>query len=143
VSVTLRYDAQRLSDDLRARVDRALTRAAVEVQMAARQLCSKPAKRITRRRKHNTSRGRKGSTYTEYVPSPPGSPPALRTGVGRSSITWWSVDATLKRVGIRSNGAYMIGHELGAGKLPRRPWLQPAVAQKRQAVQELIRRALA
>jgi len=142
VSVTLRYDARRLGDELRARVDRALTRAAVEVQMAARQLCSKPAKRITKRRKHATSRGREGSTYTEYVPSPPGSPPALRTGVGRSSITWWSVDATTKRVGIRSNGVYMIGHELGAGKLPRRPWLQPAVIQKRQVVQELIRRAL-
>lgn len=143
MSVTLRYDAQKLSDDIRVRVDRALTRAAVEVQMAARQLCSKPAKRITRRRKRDTSRGRKGSTYTEYVPSRPGSPPALRTGVGRSSITWWSVDATTKRVGIRSNGTYMIAHEIGAGPLPRRPWLQPAVAQKRQAVQELIRRALA
>jgi hypothetical protein len=142
VSVTLRYDAKRLSDDFHTRIDRALTRAAVEVQMAARQLCSKPAKRITRKRKRITSRGRKGSTYTEYVPSSPGSPPALRTGVGRSSITWWSVDAATKRVGIRSNGTYMIGHELGAGRLPRRPWLQPALAQKRRAVQELIRRAL-
>jgi hypothetical protein len=141
VSVTLRYDAQKLSDEFRNRVDRALTRAAIEVQMAARQLCSTPAKRITRRRKRDTNRGRKGSTYTEYVPSRPGSPPALRTGVGRSSITWWSVDATTKRVGIRSNGSYMVAHELGSGQLPRRPWLQPALAKKRKTVQELIRQA--
>jgi hypothetical protein len=92
MSVTVRWSGHILAQQQRQRLHAAILRSAVLIHNRARVLCSQSAKRITRRRTRTTSAGRRGSTYTHYVPSRPGQPPALRTGFGRSSITWWQVD---------------------------------------------------
>ena len=141
MSATVRWSGEVLMEQQRQRIHAAVLRAAVLMHTRARVLCSVPARREARRRTRDTVAGRRGSTYTRYWPSPPGSPPALRTGAGRSAITWWTVDPMLARVGIRAGGDYMLFHEVGAGRFPRRPWLSRALAETSDAIRVLIQDA--
>jgi hypothetical protein len=138
MSATVRWSGTVLMQQQRQRIEAAVLRAAVLLHTRSRVLCSVPARRTTRRRRRDTPGGRRGSTYTVYTPSRPGQPPALRTGVGRSAITWWLVDPLHARVGIRAGGDYMIYHELGARHLPRRPWLSRALDETRDAIRVLL-----
>jgi len=138
MSVTVRWSGHILAQQQRQRLHAAILRSAVLIHNRARVLCSQPAKRITRRRTRTTSAGRRGSTYTHYVPSRPGQPPALRTGFGRSSITWWQIDDLTARIGIRANGVYMAYLETGTRRIARRPWLSRALDECRDAVTTLL-----
>lgn len=141
MSVTIRWDG-RLMEQKRHQVRQAILRSAVLLHTRARVLASRPARRVTKRRTRATSAGPRGSSYTVYLPSQPGEPPALRTGFGRSSITWWRVEDLTVRVGIRGNGVYMAYLETGTRKIARRPWLSRALDDTRQAIQVLIGEAL-
>jgi len=138
MSVTVRWSGHQLAQQQRQRVHAAVLRAAVLIHTRARVLCSTPAQRLTRRRTRDTSAGRRGSTYTRYVPSRPGQPPALRSGFGRSSITWWQIDELAARIGIRTNGVYMAYLETGARRIAQRPWLSRALDECRDAVTVLL-----
>jgi len=138
MSVTVRWSGDVLAEQQKQRVHAAILRAAVLIQTRARVLCSAPARRITRKRKRDTRAGKRGSSYTHYVPSLPGQPPALRTGFGRSSITWWLVDDLTARVGVRANGVYMAYLETGTRRIARRPWLSRALDECRDAVTVLL-----
>lgn len=141
MSVTLRWSGDVLMQQQRQRIHAAVLRSAVLIHTRARVLCSVPAKRETRTRTRNTSAGPKGSKYTVYTGSRPGDPPALRSGFGRSSITWWQADELTARVGIRANGVYMAYLQLGTGTIRPRPWLSRALDESRDAVTILLRDA--
>jgi HK97 gp10 family phage protein len=132
MSVTVRWNGQ-LSQQLRAKMSNAVKRSAVLLHTRAKVLCSKPAVRQTVR-----SRGRSRTTYT---PSSPGESPALRTGFGRSAITWWMVDDLHARVGVRRNGLYMIFLEIGTRHIRRRPWLSRAMQDTAPAIRILLEAA--
>jgi hypothetical protein len=138
MSVTIRWNGTMLLEQQRRRIQAAVLRAAVLLHTRARVLCSTPARREVRRRTRDTSAGRRGSTYTHYVPSRPGQPPALRTGLGRSAITWSQVDDLTARVGVRDNGVYMAYLETGTRRIARRPWLSRALDDCRDAVTVLL-----
>jgi hypothetical protein len=135
MSVTVRYRGNVVGEQMAARVREAVLRGAVLLHNRARVLVSRPARRTTVRTK--------GRSRTVYTPSQPGKPPALRTGFGRSSITWWQVDADqpTARVGIRANGLYMVFQELGTKKMPKRPWLSVALADTAPAIRVLLEAA--
>jgi hypothetical protein len=138
MSVTVRWNGHMLAQQQQQRMHAAILRSAVLIHTRARALCSVPAQRITRRRTRTTSAGPRGSTYTHYVPSQPGQPPALRSGFGRSAITWWQVDDLAIRVGIRANGIYMAYLETGTRRIARRPWLSRALEECRNVVTALL-----
>jgi len=136
-----------LSPNQERRIQQAVVRAAALVNQRARVLCSVPAVRETRRRTRDTSTrggGPVGSSYTVYRPSPPGSPPALRTGVGRSAITWWLESPYVAKVGLRGGktAEYMKFHETGTRRMPPRPWLARALKEAEAAVKLLLNEAL-
>lgn len=142
MSATIRWHGNRVMQQQVDRLRSALMRAAIVLHTHARQLCSTPARRETRRRQQDTSAGQRGSTYTVYHPSRPGQPPALRSGFGRSAITWWMVDDQTARVGIRANGTYMAYLETGTRRIARRPWLSRALDERRQQIVSILRAAM-
>lgn len=77
-------------------------------------------------------------SHTYYLsPSQPGEPPRSRTGFGRMSILMDVDQPALEgRVGIGTNGIYMLYWELGVRGV-RRPWLQPALLNNRQMIGQL------
>lgn len=121
------------------RLQRRLLIAADLLATRARRLCSRPAQRITRRVRAGR-RGPEGQrrSWTEYVGSRPGEPPRLRTGYGRTSITWWRHAPLVARVGIRRNAIYMAYLETGTRHIARRPWLSRAVAETRRQMTHII-----
>lgn len=127
-------------DAVRQHALRLLRTAANIVRNRAIVLVSKPAKRIRKRRKRNTARGKKGSQYTVYQGSLPGQPPRVRRGHGRASIAIEYDDAALvARLGVRRNAAYMAWLELGTDRIAPRPWLQRALRECAPALRVLAR----
>ena len=79
--------------------------------------------------------------------SPPGSPPARRTGTLARSIGVGRVAGAKKgrvaRVFVGSGVArtplnYAAKHELGLGRYPKRPFLKPALEKNRKRIQMLL-----
>lgn len=141
MAVTVKVNGQ-ISRNMRSQVRSALLRSAVLCHTRAVVLLSKPASRTTVRRTRTTSGGKAGSTYTRYTPSQPGQPPALRTGFGKSSVTWWEYKDNAVRVGVRRNGLYMAMLELGTRTIRARPWLSVALRDTTPAIRVLIQSAM-
>lgn len=122
------------------RLNKRLMIAADMLKQHCQRLVSKPARRITRR----VAAGRTGPegqrrSWTEYVGSRPGQPPMLRTGFGRSSITFWAGPRKLTaRVGMRRNAIYMAYLELGTRRIARRPWLSRAVREMQSRLARIL-----
>lgn len=84
----------------------------------------------------------RGSVSGEgHVPSAPGDPPNRDTGLLDNSIET-TQDGPLK-VSVTSNAPYSRALEFGTSKMAERPFMRPALQKKRDAVQTLIRRAVA
>jgi hypothetical protein len=95
-----------------------------------------PNSGVKKKRTRDTSRGKKGSTYTIYPdPSQPGEPPRLRTGWLRNHVGRVYDKAELKsRVGLKAGAFYGLVLELGTTNLfgkgihmQARPWLLASV----------------
>ncbi len=128
---------------LQRAASQAVRRSAVLLQTRARLLASRPAGRIRRKRARQTKAGPRGSQYTEFVPSRPGQPPALRTGFGRRNILMeFFPDQLLARVGPAQQADYMAYLELGTKHISPRPWLRTAVEQSMQAIRAMMESAL-
>lgn len=142
MSVEVRWHGAAMMDGMQRRLETAIRRGTLLLHARARLLASRPAKRIRRQRKRSTSAGKRGSQYTVFVPSAPNSPPALRTGFGRSNVTFELLDRGLEgRVGVTRQAAYMAYLELGTRRIAPRPWLKPAMDQARDAVLAMLRAA--
>lgn len=101
-------------------------------------LVSKPAKRIRKKRKRDTSKGKKGSQYTVFIGSKPGEPPQVRRSFGRKNVAVeYNQNSLFARLGIRKNAAYMAYLEVGTGRIAPRPWLTRALDESRAALQQL------
>lgn len=108
------------------------------VRTRAVQLVSKPAKRIRKKRKRTTSKGKKGTQYTVFVGSQPGEPPQVRRGFGRKNIAMEEYpDSMTIRLGVRKNAAYMAYLEVGTGRIKPRPWLTRALNESAGALKAL------
>jgi HK97 gp10 family phage protein len=75
-----------------------------------------------------------------HVPSLPGQPPNEDTGVLRTHIETTQV-APL-RVEVSSNAPYAVALEVGTSKMAARPYMAPALRNKKKAVSALIQRAV-
>jgi HK97 gp10 family phage protein len=75
-----------------------------------------------------------------HVPSLPGHPPNEDTGVLRTHIETTQV-APL-RVEVSSNAPYAVALEVGTSKMAARPYMAPALRNKKKAVSVLIQRAV-
>lgn len=100
-----------------------------------------PNSGVRRIRQRNTSRGKKGSSYTVYPnPAKVGSAPRLRTGHGRNNIVFqfsgWKTGNPWVRVGVTRNAMYMFFHEVGIGG-KKRPWLIPTLLAMREILGQL------
>lgn len=143
MSARIEWHGDELSKRLEQRLHQALQRSAVMLTTRARILASTPAKRIRRKRTRTTSAGKRGGQYTDYVPSAPGSPPAVRTGFGRRNITYeYDPEKFIARVGVRENADYMAFLEVGTRRIAPRPWLRPALRQTQTAIDTLIKTAV-
>lgn len=144
MATTLRWFGDRVkSVTIRAAQD-AVRQAGMYLVSRCRLIANTPAKRIRRRRVRNTSAGSKGSSYTEFIPSRPYQPPALRTGFGRRNIDMeFDANAIVARVGVRTSASYMIYLELGTGRIQPRPWLKPTTERSRNAIETMMRATLA
>jgi len=137
----LTWQGDKVSDAVRQRIDRALRVGAVQVVAIAQRLVSQPAQRLTKRRKRNTTAGKKGSTYSVYIGSRPGEPPRLRSGVGRSSIRWIKERDLSYRILVASPGIYMAYLDRGTRRVAARPWLKQAVTLAQPAINRALRQA--
>lgn len=143
MAATLRWYGDRIEAGLRRSAQAGVARAAHLVATQGRLLANRPARRIRRRRKRNTSAGRRGSQYTEFIGSAPGQPPMVRTAFGRRNIAVELYPAQyLARIGVRVNAAYMIYLEVGTEYIAPRPWLKPALERSLPAVQALLAASL-
>ncbi|MBB4616909.1 HK97-gp10 family putative phage morphogenesis protein [Sphingomonas abaci] len=84
--------------------------------------------------------GQKGGKH-QHVRSLPGQPPNEEFGGLRRDIE--NVQLELLRVEVSSNAPYAAALEFGTSKMAERPYMRPAVAATRDAVTELVRRAVA
>lgn len=142
MGVEIRFHGDRTLAAMNRRLQAAVLRATMLVHTQARLLCSRPARRIRRRRARRTAAGPKGSQYTKFIPSAPGASPALRTGFGRSNVSFDILSGGLEgRVGVNRDGRYMAYLELGTRRIAARPWLKPALDAARDAAMGLIREA--
>jgi len=138
----IRFHGDRTLAAMNRRLQAAVLRSTMLVHTQARLLCSRPARRVRRRRTRTTSAGPKGSQYTEFVSSLPGASPALRTGFGRSNVSFEIRSGGLEgRVGVNRDGRYMAYLELGTRRIAARPWLKPALDAARDTVIGMIREA--
>jgi HK97 gp10 family phage protein len=67
-----------------------------------------------------------------HVPSKPGEPPNEDTGTLRAKIETTQPSPLV--VEVRSNAPYAVALELGTSKMAARPYMHPAVANKREEV---------
>jgi hypothetical protein len=139
MAVTFQWYGNILSERMRRNAWEGVKSAASILQTRARILCNRPAKRIRVKRIRNTSAGKKGSTYTVFRPSAPGSPPALRTGFGRRNILIeFDQPALTARIGPSRNAIYMAYLEVGSQFYRPRPWLSVAVQQTQRQIDLVI-----
>lgn len=84
---------------------------------------SNPGQR--KKRTRDTSKGKKGSSYTIYPePSRDGEPPRARTGYLRKNVQSEYDEPNLStRVGLTVNAIYGLFLELGTKHMAARPWL--------------------
>lgn len=75
-----------------------------------------------------------------HVPSRPGQPPKNDTSNLRNNIE--TVQESPLRVNVSSNAKYAIPLELGSSKLAARPYMAPAVAQKRDEATQYVRQVI-
>jgi len=141
MSVQFQWRGQKVTAEVRERIDRALRQGAAQVVRYAQDLVSRPARRVVKRRKRNTVAGKKGSTYSVYVGSSPGQPPRMRTGVGRSSIRWVKEKPLSYRVLVAAPGSYMTYLDRGTSRVQARPWLRRAVEAVQPLIDQLVRKA--
>jgi hypothetical protein len=140
---TVTYRGDQVYDELERDVRDAVRRSAVLLHSRSQQLTSRPAVRIRKTRTRNTVAGPKGSQYTEFVPSRPGQPPALRTGSGRSNIRMEIAgDGLSAKVGPSKSTDYMAMLQLGTKKIAPRLWLSRAMREVKAAVKALLEAAL-
>jgi len=143
MAATVRWYGDRVAAGLERSAAEGVQRAATLVQTRARLLANRPAKRIRKKRTRSTSAGPKGSQYTEYVGSTPGSPPMVRTSFGRRNVlVEFSRAKLVARVGPAANAVYMAYLELGTKTIRPRPWLKPALQQSLPAIRALLSSAL-
>lgn len=122
----------------RAQAWKLIVVAANIVRTRAIVLVSKPAKRIRKKRKRDTSKGKKGSQYTVFIGSRPGEPPQVRRSFGRKNVAVeYNQNSLFARLGIRKNAAYMAYLEVGTGRIAPRPWLTRALDELCAALQQL------
>lgn len=143
MTVTMRWYGEQALARLERAAGQAVRQAGALLLTRSRLLCSKPAKRIRKRRKRTTSAGPKGSQYTEFIGSAPGQPPMVRTSFGRRNILLEYYDREkIARVGPAQNADYMAYLELGTERIQPRPWLRPAMEQTRGAIEALMQAVL-
>lgn len=123
----------------RAQAWKLIVVAANIVRTRAIVLVSKPAKRIRKKRKRDTSKGKKGSQYTVYIGSSrPGEPPQARRTFGRKNVAVeYNQNSLFARLGIRKDAAYMAYLEVGTGRIKPRPWLTRALNESAGALKAL------
>lgn len=144
MTTRLRWYGDRIGRELEHAARTAVQRAGAHLMTQARMMANRPAKRERRRRQRTTSAGPKGSTYTHYIASAPGQPPAVRTGFGRRNIDMeFYPKRLIARVGVRESADYMIYLELGTRRIAPRPWLKPATDRSRASIEAIMRTALA
>lgn len=122
-----------------------LLRAGTFYHGAVKRAVSVPNSGVRVRRKRDTSRGAKGSTFTIYPrPSKPGEPPRLRTGFGRQNIvlqfSGWKTGDPWVRVGVTRNALYMFFLEVGTRFIARRPWMLSTLMRYREQIGNLALR---
>lgn len=76
-----------------------------------------------------------------HQPSAPGEPPNRDTGLLDNSIE--TVQTGPLTVEVSSNAPYSSALEYGTSKMAERPFMRPALQKERQAVQQLIKQAVA
>lgn len=129
-----------LTQNTRQRAWKLVVAAAHIVRIRAITLASRPAKRIRKRRKRNTSKGRKGSQYTVYVGSRPGQPPQARRGFGHLPMNVhveYYPSNLAARLGVLKSARYMAYLEVGTSRIAPRPWLTRALDETSAALKAL------
>jgi hypothetical protein len=99
-------------------------------------------KRRSKIRQRDKAGRRRFLNVTEHVPSKPGDPPHVQTGVGRSSIrTGWIDGRNVAIVGPASPPAsYMAIHEFGGRFHPPRPFMVPALLRMKSEYPKYFRK---
>ena len=117
---------------------------ALEVEREAKTSMEGGKQRVVtvRAAKTAASTGRKAKKTTISVPSAPGSPPNVQTGIGRGSITSAPLMGGLFYiVGPSSPPApYMAAHEFGGRFHPPRPFMRPALIKMAPSYAGMFRR---
>lgn len=115
-----------------------VTAAANIVRNQAVRLVSTPAKRIRKKRRRDTSGGKRGSQYTIFIGSKPGQPPQVRRGHGRKHIAIEMHESRLTALlGVRKPAAYMALLEVGTPRIAPRPWLTRALRESASALRAM------
>lgn len=140
MAVTVKFHDKKFVEGFEKATATGLIRAGRFYHAQVRMAVSRPNSGVRRVRTRDTSRGKKGSTYTVYPnPSKEGDPPRLRTGFGQKNIVYefsgWKTGDPWVRVGITRNALYMFWHEVK--QRGRRPWLIPTLMRLREALGRL------
>ena len=132
ITMNVKFHGDAALAAMRKRVETGLAAMASVFVTHLKAVVSRPNTGTRMVRRRSSRRGKKGSSYTVYPnPSRPGEPPKLRTGHGRSAITWRKVRWNEVIVGVRMNAKYMLFHEFGyrpkfrggrRGRFQKRPW---------------------
>jgi HK97 gp10 family phage protein len=97
-------------------------------ELGLREILNGPVMKDMIRRAIRVEAAAKSSMGEEEPPSTPGSPPAVRTGRLRGSITWRvGVDAESPYVDVGTAVYYAVFLELGTRYMAPRPFLRPAL----------------
>ena len=120
MSIKKVWNGPKIAKNVRADVVRFLHAATIAIQNEAKRLLS---------------------TAGRGVPSAPGEPPRKQTGYGRASVNR-VVDETRLRGRVGTSTRYMAWLERGTTRIAPRPWLRPAAARTRRAVEDLAARML-
>jgi hypothetical protein len=134
VAVTVKFHDKRFIEGFEKATATGLIRAGRFYHAETQRAVSIPNSGRRRVRTRDTSRGKKGSTYTVYpTPAKEGDPPRLRTGFGRKNIVFqfsgWKTGDPWVRVGVTRNALYMFWHEVK--RRGQRPWMIPTLLRLR------------
>lgn len=123
-AVTIKWHGDILKRALKHASGNGIHAAAVKLRDKLQEVVSVPNTGVSVKRTRDTSRGKKGSSYTIYPrPSRAGEPPRLRTGEGQRNIFAERVGNDAAKVGSRGAGIHLFYLEMGTTFVARRPWL--------------------